>query len=230
MTRLSRLAYEAIGNTIIPDVALQNFLPKLKRNILPRLLSRLKAAHEGPDNCPIPDISECDADRAVVIKDDRLFMHNIFRVNYTSYDVRRLQDVINARSTHCNIMVLCHSDNDSSPSHFRYGRVIGTYHVKAIYVGPGMKNHTSHSFELLWVRWYDEVGQAGTGWQHSRLNRLRFAPLNDDDAFDLIDPADVLRGCHVIPRFSLGQKHSTGIGLSPLAQDSSDWTEYYISR
>lgn len=209
---------------------MQDFLPKLKQNILPRLLSRVKAAHEDPENCLIPEAADCDANRAVVIKDDRIFMHNIFRVNYTSYDVRRLQDVINARSTHCNIMVLCDTHNDSSSSHFRYGRVIGTYHVKAIYTGPGMKNHYSHPFEFLWVRWYDEVGQAGTGWQHSRLNRLRFAPLNDNDAFDIIDPADVLRGCHVLPRFSLGPRHSDGVGLSPLAQDSSDWTEYYINR
>lgn len=209
---------------------IQNFLPKLKRHILPRLLSRVRAAFEAHETCHLPDPAHCDADRTVIIKDDRIYLHNIFRVNYTSYDVRRLQDVINARSTHCNIMMLCHSDNNSSPSHFRYGRVIGTYHLKAIYTGPGMVNHYSHPFEFLWVRWYDEVGQAGTGWKHSRLCRLRFAPLDDDDAFSIIDPADVLRGCHIIPRFSLGKKYSTGVGLSPLARDDSDWTEYYISR
>lgn len=188
--------------------------------------------HESYNVSGLPEPEQCDADRVLVFKDNRMYLHRILRINYTSYDVRRLQDVINAHSTHCNIMVLCQPDTSDplSSSHFRYGRVIGTYHVKVIYTGLGAPNHNSHRMEFLWVRWYDEVGQAGTGWDHRRLNRLRFAPLDDDDAFGIIDPSDVLRGCHIIPRFSLGRTYLDTVGLSNLANDSSDWREYYVSR
>lgn len=177
----------------------------------------------------LPGAENCDANCVVVIKDDRMYLHQIFRVNYTAYDVRRLQDIINAQSTHCNIMVLCQPDDNSS-SHFRYGRVLGTYHTKAIYTGPGSTNYHSHTFEFLWIRWYNEVEEAGAGWNSRRLHRVRFAPLDGEDAFDIVDPADILRGCHIIPRFSLGKRYLHSGGLSALAHDSSDWMEYYVNR
>lgn len=182
------------------------------------------------DASGLPAPEECDADRVIAFKEPRIYQHQILHVNYTSYDVRRLQDIINARSSHNNIMVLSDSDDDISPR-FRYGRLLGTYHVKAIYLGPGLQNHDSHSMEFLWVRWYDQVGQAGTGWDHKRLDRVRFAPINDDDAFGIVDPSIVLRGCHIIPRFALGHKYSDPLqGLSHLANDSTDWIEYYVNR
>ncbi|KAF7970284.1 hypothetical protein HWV62_24482 [Athelia sp. TMB] len=209
------------------DPAIQDFVTKLKENILPRLLARVKAEYGEQELCPLPAAEDCDADNAVIV--DKMYLHRIFHINYTSYDIRRLQDIVNAESTHCNIMVLRHPD-DNDPSHYRYGRVIGTYHTKAMYMGPGRINYHSHRFEFLWVRWYQEVGQAGAGWNYRKLDRMRFAPLSDHDAFDIIDPANVLRGCHVLPRFSLGRKHSDGVGISSLAHDSSDWVEYYLNR
>lgn len=195
------------------------------------MLSLLKAKHEPHEIAGLPDATQCDSDRVIVFKDNRMYLHHIFHLNYTSYDVRRQQDIINAQSSHCNIMMLCEPDNNSpSSASFRYGRVLGTYHVKAIYTGPGMPNHNSHRMEFLWVRWYDEVGRAGTGWDHMKLDRLHFAPLGDDDAFGIVDPSDVLRGCHVIPRFSLGIRYSDSIGRSALAKDSLDWKEYYVNR
>lgn len=163
-----------------------------------------------------------------------MYQHRILRVNYTTYDVRRDQDLVNGHSAHCNIMVLrqrteaSHTDNVSS---YRYGRVLGTYHVNVGYNGPGRPDyHELHKMEFLWVRWYDEVGQLETGWAHQRLGRLRFAPIEDGDAFGIVDPDDVLRGCHIIPRFQLNKVHAAGAGHSPLAKDASDWKEYYINR
>lgn len=211
------------------DTAIKDFLPKLKANILPRLLCRLKETPDF-DTSGLPATPEdCDANRVVLLKDNRIYLHHIFRINYTSYDVRRLQDVVNAHSSHCNIMVLNESDDETSPR-FRYGRVLGVYHARVIYTGPGMQNHNSHKFEFLWVRWYDQVGQSGTGWKYKRMDRVRFAPLSDDDAFSIIDPSDVLRGCHIIPRFSLGPKYRDSAGLSTLAGDCADWFEYYVNR
>lgn len=202
---------------------------------MPRLLRLLKG-NPDLDTSGLPLPEQCDPNRAVLVKGNCVYLHRILRINYTSYDVRRLQDIINANSSHSNIMVLCKSadsvadEPSSESSRFRYGRILGTYHVKAMYTGVGMPNHNSHRIEFLWVRWYDQVGQAETGWSHRRLDRVRFAPLDDADAFDILDPSDVLRGCHIIPRFSLGRKHLDSTGMSELAKDASDWREYYVNR
>lgn len=85
-----------------------------------------------------------------------MYKHCITRFNYTSYDIRRAQDTVNARTSHCNVMVLADDDGDESPSsgpasHFLYARVLGTYHVNVIYVGPGSVDFTAHRLEFLWV-------------------------------------------------------------------------------
>ncbi|KIM91270.1 hypothetical protein PILCRDRAFT_1439 [Piloderma croceum F 1598] len=51
-----------------------------------------------------------------------------------------------------------------------------------------------------------------------------------DDAFGFLDPSDVLRGSHIVPAFAKGKLHPDGKGLLHLAQDSSDWIEYYVNR
>lgn len=184
------------------------------------------------DVAALPALEDCDPEISIVFKRHRLYQHRILRVNYTSYDVRRSQDVVNSHTSHCNIMVLCHSDDDpSASSFFRYARIIGTYHTNAIYTGVGRPNDSSHRMEFLLVRWYDEVGQEMTGWRYRRLNRLRLAPLEDDDTFAIIDPADVLRAFHIIPRFTLGKYyHVESLGVSNLANDKADWKEYYVNR
>ncbi|KIK32033.1 hypothetical protein CY34DRAFT_66591, partial [Suillus luteus UH-Slu-Lm8-n1] len=57
-----------------------------------------------------------------------------------------------------------------------------------------------------------------------------FPPLMDEDSFDFLDPADVLRGCHIIPSFASHRKHSDGLGMSASAGDKDNWHEYYINR
>ncbi|KAF7969066.1 hypothetical protein HWV62_28417 [Athelia sp. TMB] len=218
-----------------PNVIFQDFHIKLRKHLLPRILSELRS-EEGADLHKLPDPHNYDAriKAVALLKHNRLYEHRTIRVNYTTYDVRRDQDYINGYSSHCNIIVLCPPADPSipdAPPTYRYGRVIGTFHANVTYNGPGRPYyHDPHRMEVLWVRWYDEVGQSGTGWAHQRLDRLRFAPIDDDDAFGFLDPADVLRACHIIPRFHLQKVHSSGVGHSPLARDSSDWKEYYVNR
>jgi hypothetical protein len=155
------------------------------------------------------------------------------RINYTTYDVRCSQDVINASTSHCNVMVLSGSnDNDDSASDhpFRYARVLGVYHANVVYVGPGMLDYQPHRLEFLWVRWYRSVDIIRSGWDARRLDRIQFPSVTEHDAFSFIDPSDVLRGCHIIPAFAKGKLHLDGRGLSRCARDSSDWVAYHVNR
>jgi hypothetical protein len=167
----------------------------------------------------------------ILFKHDRMYEHSLVRINYTTYDIRRSQDVINTSTTNCNIMVLANPDNDAEGNFkhiYRYARVLGVYHVDAVYVGPEMLDYQPIHMEFLWVRWYRDVGIGS--WKALKLDRVRFPSLRAEDAFDFIDPADVLRSCHIIPRFVQGRLHVDGKGISLSARDSSDWKEYYIDR
>jgi hypothetical protein len=159
-----------------------------------------------------------------------MYHHNIIRVNYTTYDVHRAQDVINPRTSHCNIMVL-RPNNDMEPQdhRFSYGKVLGIYHVNVIVVGVDMVDYTPLRMECLWIRWYEPMQQL-CSWDDSTLDRVKFQSLEDEYSVDFLDPADILRGCHVVPSFASRRKHPDGLGVSGSAQDKDDWREYYINR
>jgi hypothetical protein len=205
---------------------LQNFLPKLKHHLIPRILSKLHG--QGDRVLASHDINP----NSVLFKPDRIYHHNIMRTNYTTYDVRRSQDVVNASTSHHNVMVLASDADDSASDHpFRYARVLGVYHVNVVYIGPGMINYVEPlRLDFLWVRWYRTVDAINTGWDTRKLDILQFLPMAEYDAFGFLDPSDVLRACHVIPAFARGMLHSDGRGLSSLARDSSDWNAYYVNR
>ncbi|KAG2047193.1 hypothetical protein BDR06DRAFT_1032526 [Suillus hirtellus] len=198
------------------DPAIKNFLLKLKQHLLQHI-------HK------LTDISSEDTN-TIIIKDDHLYHHNIARFNYTTYDVRRAQDVVNPCTSHCNVMVLS-SDNDMGLEghRFIYGKVLGVYHVNVIYVGVSMIDFTPLRVEFLWVRWYKPMEQVSS-WDTSTLDRLRFPPMDDESSFNFVDPEDILRGCHIIPAFARGKRHYDGLGVSACAGDKEDWHEYYINQ
>jgi len=218
--------------TVLTSCLPKDFLPKLKRHMLPRILSELHC--EEATDCTdsqhaLNDISPC----SVLFHNNRLYSHKIMRINYTTYDVRRSQDVINPSTSHFNVMVLASSSNDddtTSDHPFRYARVLGVYHVNIVYVASGMSNYQPQRLEFLWVRWYRTMDTIHSGWDTRKLDRVQFASMTDDDAFGFIDPSDVLRSCHVVPAFARGRLHDDGKGLSRCAQDSSDWVAYYVNR
>ena len=37
--------------------------------------------------------------------------------------------------------------------------------------------------------------------------------MDEEDAFGFVDPKDVLRGCHILPRFAAGKRHPDGCGM-----------------
>lgn len=181
----------------------------------------------------LDEIESIDPD-TVVLENDRMYSHKLMHVNYTTYDVRRSQDVINFSNTHHNIMLLAGPDPNAKPTNevefFRYARVLDTFHANIIYTGPGSRGRQSQRMEFLWVRWYEVLEAETTGWSNNQLDRLRFPPVAQKDAFGFVNPSDVIRGCHILPRFSLGQRQGYGGGLSFSGKDSEDWVEYYMNR
>jgi hypothetical protein len=175
----------------------------------------------------------------ILFRNDCMYSHKIMRINFTTYDVRRSQDVIHTGTTHCNIMVLSdpRSSESSSkepnlPFPFVYGRVLGIYHVNVIYNGPGMLDYRPRRINFLWVRWYEPVDSAPMPWKKMKLDRVRFSPVNSDDAFGFLDPSDVVRTCHIIPRLATGrvteQRNSQNASL--IAKSMNDYKMYYINR
>jgi hypothetical protein len=81
------------------------------------------------------------------------------------------------------------------------------------------------------VRWFDYDGTESVGWGNLRPDcSVRFPPLANKDAFGFVDPADVVRGCHIIPAFSRGKQHSDGLDISHCVRDGKDWVRYYVNR
>jgi hypothetical protein len=199
---------------------LQNFVPKLKDH----LMRRIHKSRDRPESEDEKDLN------TVILKDDRMYQHNISRFNYTTYDVRRAQDVINPKTPHCNVMVLRADDDTGNQDHrYIYGKVLGVYHINVIFIGSGMVDYTPLRLEFLWIRWYEPMDQR-SAWETSTLDRVTFPPMADEHSFGFLDPADVLRGCHVIPSFASGKRHHDGLGMSACAQDKHDWCEYYVNR
>ncbi|KAG1863290.1 hypothetical protein C8R48DRAFT_773343 [Suillus tomentosus] len=206
--------YDDIGHYLrshTKDPAMKDFLPRLKDHILDCLepLEKLAGIAKERDS--------------ILFKRNRIYYHNIAKFNYTAYDVRRAQDVINPRTPHCNIMVLKHHGDDHDDN-FRYAKIIGIHHVNIVRAG---NVYESRRLEFLHVRWYKSV-QTHT-WETHTLGRVRFVPLENQSAFDFIDPGVVLRACHIIPAFSRGKCNLSECRISPLAGDKHDWREYYVN-
>jgi hypothetical protein len=212
---------------------------------LPRIQARLQqlnifngVGHPNVNLLENPTIQQ-KAINSILIKDNRLYLHKVARFYYTTYDIRRSEDIINPRTSHCDIMLLASAlenqavrETGASPhsgSHpFIYARVLGIYHVNIIYTGPGMINYEIMRFEFLWVRWFELHNRSKV--MEKTLDRLYFPPMAAEHSFGFVDPQLVLRGCHLLPVFSCGRRHEDGIGLSRLSKDGSEWKSYFVNR
>jgi hypothetical protein len=163
----------------------------------------------------------------ILFKSERMYRHNLARINYTTYDVRRSEDVINPNTSHCDIILLANQDEDTHP--FLYARVLGIYHVNVVYNGPGRLDYAPRRFYFFWVRWFEYIGNS-VSWRDRRLDSIHFPPTANSDAFGFVDPRDVLRGCHIVQAFKHGKVHVDGVGLSRCASDAQDWRQYSVNR
>lgn len=203
---------------------------------MPRVLAKLKT--KDTSGSGVASATQL-APISIIIKDDRIFRHKLARFYHTTYDVRRAEDVINPRTSHCDVMLLSDLEPndmscvDAEVSHpFLYCRVIGIYHANVVYTVPGMIEHDTIRFDFLHVRWFEHNIPPGpnSDWDSLRLNYLTFPSVIGKDSFGFVDPSLVLRGCHLIPAFSAGKHHAEGTWFSVMAKESQDWKGYYVNR
>jgi hypothetical protein len=173
-------------------------------------------------------VSEANLNQ-VLFKGGRIYQHNVFRVNYTTYDLDRRQDNFNPNSDHRDIIMLAGRPEEESQvasPRFCYARIVGIYHANVQYIGPGLKNYNATRLDFLHIRWFELVPPCARQ-DRAPLDMLRFVPSNTTDAFDFVDPAEVLRGCHLIPAFAKGRLDSDDTVSAPL---SCGWKYYYINK
>jgi hypothetical protein len=151
------------------------------------------------------------------------------RINYTTYDVRRQQDIISSTTSRCDVMTLAtNSDGQLVTDRFLFARVLGIFHVNVIYTGPGMTGYSPRRMEFLWVCWYDCLMDGS--WSAFTLDRIGFPPMASEHSFGFLDPSDIVRGCHITPAFWSGMRYHDKQGLSRCTRDSHDWHNYYVNR
>ncbi|KAJ3524924.1 hypothetical protein NMY22_g10792 [Coprinellus aureogranulatus] len=233
------------------DPAARDFYPKLRQHLLPRVYRALLwEAEKSPDrtahdsqriellhslvaamaNGPSPE-TQRDADQ-IYLHSDRLYQHGLLHINYTSYDVRRESDTINPKTSRRDVMCLRKLDEDDCPAtahRFMHARVLGVYHVNIMYKGRGASDLRRRRFDFLFVRWFEFCSQQANP---KGLDRVRLRPLSKPESVGFLDPADVIRASHIIPRYSCDRLHTdtAGLILSKLAQDGEDWKEYFVNR
>ncbi|KAG2010412.1 hypothetical protein CC2G_013241 [Coprinopsis cinerea AmutBmut pab1-1] len=127
------------------DDALNNFIPKLKDHLLRRLTGSEQEEFTWADRDTIQFVG------------NKVFKHKVLRVNYLTYDLRRMQDSINPH-THANVLLKAPDsdeptiDDPDTPKYW-VAQVVGVYHANIRHVGPASKTRLPQKMEFLWVRW-----------------------------------------------------------------------------
>ncbi|KAI0357196.1 hypothetical protein OH77DRAFT_141434 [Trametes cingulata] len=242
----SQKVYEYLPHFVrshLQDPAAKDFVRRLKEHLLRRL--DRTTDEDDPDDIIIPD----DHHRAFHFEHERMYRHQTLRVNYTTYDVRRGQDIIHVATDHCHVMVRANEDLPEPPPEagasephrtrqhsepmFWYAKVLGIYHVNVLDYRTSTTATRPRRMEFLHIRWFGRDPDWRSGWAAKRLDRVGYVPESDDGAFDFLDPDDVIRGCHLIPAFAEGRTSSL-LGPSALSRPSSnhdeDWERFYVNR
>ncbi|KAF6761428.1 hypothetical protein DFP72DRAFT_1062420 [Ephemerocybe angulata] len=200
------VAFRDTPGTVHQDKYLTDFLPKLKKHLLPRIVRKLEGSPPGT----MAEVERMYSWVSVVLHDNSLYSHQLIRIKYTSYDIQREESVIHIGTPQCNVMLLnqAYSARSWDTEHpYVYAKVLGIFHANVLYVGTlsdGTRCLDSHRIDLLWVHWYN-ILQAGESRETFQLDRLTLEPLDSGSALDFLDPKDVIRGVHIVPRFSQGK-------------------------
>ncbi|KAI0822396.1 hypothetical protein BC628DRAFT_1317041, partial [Trametes gibbosa] len=178
-----------------------NFVIRLKDHIVLRLSGR----HDNDSDSSTPASEE--QRRTILFEHNCLYCHQTMQVNFTTYDVRRAQDMVHIGTDHCHMMVQANEDQSdltdfngrssvsgesaSDPTLFWYAQVLGIYHVNVLDTRKA-RTTSPERLEFLHIRWFGRDPDWRCGWQAKRLERIGFVPESDGSAFDFLDPANVI--------------------------------------
>ncbi|KIO30648.1 hypothetical protein M407DRAFT_20363 [Tulasnella calospora MUT 4182] len=202
-------------NTHPEEPALKGFIPALKDHILGRLGNRPFDGEEG-------EFTDEERDR-IIIFNNTLYRHSTLRVNYTTYNMHRDQDIINPQTASRSFVMVEAADGKTR---IWYARVLGIFHLQVINTTDS--HHLPQRLDVLWIRWLGEdpgyVGNPGV----RRLERVGYVP-EGPFAFGFIDPDVVVRAAHLIPAF-IYEKTDKLLTRSLFwdCQDG-DWENYYVN-
>lgn len=168
----------------------------------------------------------------VHIVGNKLFELSTMTVNYTSYDIRRDYDLVNPRS-HPDIMVVSPDSETNDASPFWYARVLKIFHADVWTSHPDVRDNSIRSMNILWVRWFGSEPGYNWGFKRHRLPKIGFVEWNDPFAFTFLDPAHVVRGCHLIPAFAEGRTSALlpegkSAARVLVAEENDDWLNFYV--
>lgn len=160
-----------------------------------------------------------------------MYEHKTLRVNYTTYDVLRHQDVLNSSTPHRFVLLPAAIEEEPDSHPYVYAKILGIYHTKVAYDGPPRR------MDFVHVRWLYYDYNCPGGWDSHRLDRLTYAKCGSDqdniDSFDFIDPNDIIRATHLIPNFASGVTRDLLHSAQSIAHDNpdhTDWQAYYVNR
>ncbi|KAJ3972040.1 hypothetical protein EV361DRAFT_949176 [Lentinula raphanica] len=207
------------------DPAAKDFWPKLQDHLLGRLMER---DFDGDTHDTFTDEDR----QHIHIRDRKVVELQTLRVNYTTYDVRRDQDTINPHS-HADVMVLSpETGPDAHP--YWYARVLRIFRVWVVSNHPAASTARSGPQEMivLWARWLGIDPEHHSGHQSARLPKIGFVDESDPFAFGFLDPAHIIRGCHLLPAFSdkrtNGLLQTTEPTIARRPGETDDWQFFYV--
>ncbi|KIJ58305.1 hypothetical protein HYDPIDRAFT_141613 [Hydnomerulius pinastri MD-312] len=166
----------------------------------------------------------------VRILNNMLYSPATMQVNYTTYDVRREQDIVNPRA-HGDVMVLSRESEQGCHPYW-YARVLHVFHLRVHHCGPDARNLSAQHMEILWVRWFGIVPGHRYGSAVARLPKIGFVPDSDPSAFGFLDPSLVIRSCHLIPAFADGRTSDLlrpGPSVGRRNDEIDDWVSYFVN-
>jgi hypothetical protein len=168
---------------------------------------------------------------SVRVKGNVMYSVKTVTVNWTTYDMRRDTDSVKP-STRPNVMV--RSPEIGLNVHpFWYAKVLGIFHADVFTINGPAGSSSVKRMEFLWVRWYGAQEGFSGSQQHAQMPMIGFVPSSDDFAFGFLDPAHIIRGCHLIPAFHYGRSNDllpfAGQTLARDPGETDDWLNFYAN-
>ena len=190
----------------------QDFLPHLKQH----LHARLRELDSRYDRDHYKDL---------VIQDGILYQHSIMRVNFITYDVQQDQDIIHIPFDKRDVLI--YNPQERGPYPWAFARVLGIYHANVF-----TRTHPDpQTYYFLWVRWFKRDESQSSFATARRFDRVAFVSHDspDEEPFGFIDPATVIRGCHLIPDFNLGRTREL-MPASIFQDGDGDWKRFCVAQ